>query len=510
MKLEPITRIEGHLGVDVKVDGNVYSDANVEITMFRGFEILLKNKKIDLAPNLTEKICGVCGATHALVSIETLEMAKGVYPSEGYIDLRNMAYALADIMYNNVVVAFMFEAIDFSTNVTSRHSPSLLDRAKETYCTYKDHHGYTKMVDLMQQLYFSGDVYKTALKVQTKIRDLATLIWLRYPQPVSLKAGGLEVRDQNADQKIKEGIKELRPELEKLFYVAKELRDFFQGMYKNIGEDFVTYGLFESHDYDATYENMGSWASKRVIPPALIKGGEIVTRDLRSILLGVRIDVDGTPYEKWEKTVEKDPLGNEVDERHPWNKETKLKVSGRNYLFTVRQSLGKEEYLPTTGDIARLYTYRKVKGKPRAFGEEWEYRSNDVIERFFARVFTVYFLADFLLNYEVIKKFNSNSTGKVNEMAVGAHDAPRGGNAHWMISKQGTIQRYQIVTPTDRNFSKGGPVERSIVGQRVTEENGVTGLDVLRIVRSFDPCSACAVHVYNSSGEKIVSINAVP
>lgn len=510
MKLEPITRVEGHLGVDVKVDGNVYTEAYVEITMFRGFEILLKNKKVDLAPNLTEKICGVCGATHALVSTETLEMAKGVYPSEGYIDFRNIAYSLADIMYNNVVVAFMFEAIDFSSNIVSRHNPSLFNKARETYCTYKDRHGYVRVSDLMQQLYFSGEVYKTALKVQTKIREMATLIWLRYPQPVSLRAGGLEIRDHNADQKIKEGIKGIKGDIEKLLYVAKELREFFAGMYKNIGEDFVTYGLLEPHEYDATYENMSYWASKRYFPPALVKGGEIVSRDLREILLGVRVDVEGTPYEKWTRSIDRDPLGNEVDEMHPWNKETKLKVSGRNYLFHVRQNIGKEYFLPTTGDIARLYAYRKIKGKPKAFDEEWEYKSNDVMERFFARVFTVAFLAEYLLNVGVSKNFKTYSLNKESEMSVGAHDAPRGGNAHWMIAKQGVIQRYQIITPTDRNFSKGGPVEKSIVGQRVTEETGITGLDVLRVVRSFDPCSACAVHIFNKKGEKIVSIQAVP
>lgn len=504
MRIEPISRIEGHLSVNANLEGDVYTDAKVEITMFRGFELLLKNKKADLAPNIAGKICGVCGATHTLVSTEALEMAKGVYPSEGYIDLRNVAYSLADIMYNNVVVAFMFEGIDFSAQMLARHQPSLLRRAEETYCVYRDQHGYVKVSDVLAQLHIGGEAYRTALKVQTRLRDLATLIWLRYPQPVSLRPGGLELRDPDVDVKIKEGLKEVLPEIRRLFYIAKEVREFFAGMYKDIGEDFVTYGLLEPHEYNASYEDMNYWASKRFVPPALVKGGEVVSTSLRDILLGVRIDVEGTPYEGWTRAVESDPLGNEVDLRHPWNRETKLKPFGRNFLFNVKQRVGGEEFLPTTGDIARLYSFRKLRGKPKAFGEEWEYKANDVIERFFARVFTVLFLADHLLNYEVTKRFSTLS-GKGTEMAVGAHDAPRGGNAHWVILKGDVIQRYQIVTPTDRNFSNGGPVVRSIVGQKVTEENGVTGLDVLRIVRSFDPCSACAVHIERGHKEVVAT-----
>ncbi|MFP3260502.1 MAG: nickel-dependent hydrogenase large subunit [Sulfolobus sp.] len=85
--------------------------------------------------------------------------------------------------------------------------------------------------------------------------------------------------------------------------------------------------------------------------------------------------------------------------------------------------------------------------------------------------------------------------GKPYWMAVGAHDAPRGANAHWVIGEGDKIKRYQIVTPTDRNFPPEGPVEQSIIGQKVTDLNRID-LDALRVVRSFDPCSACAVHVF--------------
>lgn len=496
MKIEPITRVEGHLGVDIKVDGGYYKEAKVKITMFRGFELLLKNKKLGLAPNITGKICGVCGATHTLVSIEALEMATGIYPSSGTIDFRNVAYSLADIMYNNITVAFLFEGIDFSSPLVASITPSQFERALNTYSSYRDIHGYTRVSDLMDNLYYKGEIYKKALKLSTLLRDLATLIWLRYPQPLSLKVGGIEVRDLEAVKKIKDGLKQAEKDIERLIYIALELREFYKGVYKDIGADFITYGLLESHDYNASYDEMNKWGEKRYIPPALVKNGEVISRNLRDILLGVRVHTEGTSYDMWDQTVLEDPMGNKVDLHHPWNKETKLKSLTGDYLFTVTQLGGSEEFMPSTGDLARLYSYRTSKGKPKTFNLEWDYIANDVMERFFARVFTVGLLYDYIVNLEEKKDFSQNK-GKSSELAVGAHDAPRGGNAHWIIQKGDTITRYQIITPTDRNFSSnGGPAERSIVDQKVTEEvEKLSGLDALRIIRSFDPCSACAVHI---------------
>ena len=119
------------------------------------------------------------------------------------------------------------------------------------------------------------------------------------------------------------------------------------------------------------------------------------------------------------------------------------------------------------------------------------------MERTFARIFTVAYLKEYLQQIEVSGTDLSPWKGKWGyRLGVVAHDAHRGANAHWLITDGNKVLRYQIITPSDRNFSPDlGPVERSIIGQKVTEEAGVSGLDALRIVRSFDPCSACAVHL---------------
>ncbi|AWR96793.1 Ni,Fe-hydrogenase I large subunit [Acidianus sulfidivorans JP7] len=498
LSLDPISRIEGHLGVFTKVEKGEYIDAKIEVSMFRGFENLLKGKDLHLAPNIAAKICGVCGATHTLVSTEALEMASGLYPSETSIAFRNIGYSLADIMYNNITVLYLFQAIDYSSEIMKDKAPKEYERAKNTSCEFKDIHGYSKISDIMDNLYFGKEIYKEAFKLQTDLRDLATAIWLRYPQPLSIKPGSITIRDPSITEKVKKYMKEDKI-IDKLFYIMAELRNFVN-YYNNIEEDFVTYGLMEGDEYNADYEDMDYWADKRLFPPALIRNKEIIETNLTKILLGVRVYVEGTPYEKWNKEYEKDELGNEIDEKHPWNKETKIKtLINTNFVPTVKQ-FKDIEFMPTTGDLARLYAMRLRRGKVVALNYKWEPRGNNVIERTFARMFTVAFLKEFLINVEVPSGSLDPKKGKrAYVMAVGAHDAPRGANAHWLIRDNDKIKRYQIVTPSDRNFSPlGGPVEKSIIHQKVTEEvseDKISGLDALRIVRSFDPCSACAVHL---------------
>jgi len=94
-------------------------------------------------------------------------------------------------------------------------------------------------------------------------------------------------------------------------------------------------------------------------------------------------------------------------------------------------------------------------------------------------------------------------------IGVGMTEAMRGALAHWCVMRNGKIWRYQIITPTTWNMSprgpknEPGPGEEAIVGTPITEEGQeLDGIDVVRVVRSFDPCLACSVHLYK--GGKVI------
>ena len=89
----------------------------------------------------------------------------------------------------------------------------------------------------------------------------------------------------------------------------------------------------------------------------------------------------------------------------------------------------------------------------------------------------------------------------------GFYDAPRGALGHWLSIKDSTIERYQIVVPSTWNASPRdeqglrGPYEESLIGCPVPDEQNP--INVVRIIRSFDPCLGCAVHLIDSRTNEI-------
>ena len=73
--VDPVTRIEGHLRVEVEVKDGKIIDAYSSGTMVRGIEILLKGRDPRDAWAVTERVCGVCTTVHALASVRSVEDA---------------------------------------------------------------------------------------------------------------------------------------------------------------------------------------------------------------------------------------------------------------------------------------------------------------------------------------------------------------------------------------------------------------------------------------------------
>ncbi len=85
---------------------------------------------------------------------------------------------------------------------------------------------------------------------------------------------------------------------------------------------------------------------------------------------------------------------------------------------------------------------------------------------------------------------------------AGLAEAPRGAVGHWMTIKDKKIQRYQVIAPTAWNASpkddkdQPGAVEQAIIGTKVKDKENP--FELVRIVRAFDPCLACSVHLLDA------------
>ena len=96
---------------------------------------------------------------------------------------------------------------------------------------------------------------------------------------------------------------------------------------------------------------------------------------------------------------------------------------------------------------------------------------------------------------------------------AGLTEAPRGAVGHWMTIKDKKTQRYQVITPTAWNASpkddkdQPGAVEQALLGTKVKDKDNP--FELVRIVRAFDPCLACSVHLLDARGSKLAEFRVV-
>ncbi|HMB90623.1 MAG TPA: nickel-dependent hydrogenase large subunit, partial [Rhodothermales bacterium] len=307
---------------------------------------------------------------------------------------------------------------------------------------------------------------------------------------------------------------------------------------------------------DYRYQTMNDWGNAMFVTPGVIIDGELVTTNLVDINLGIRILLGSSYYEGWqdkETFVTHDPLGNPVSQDHPWNQTTIPKPQKRDFDGNYSWTMSPRWYDERTGDhlaldtgggaIARLWATalaNKVDiGYVQATGNsvkmhlpktalkppmdlEWKVpKWSNAIERNRARTYFQAYAACAALYFteKAMEELHAGRTDvwsdfKVPDEAIGCgfHEAVRGVLSHHVVIRDGKIANYHPYPPTPWNGSvrdvhgTPGPYEDAVQGTPIFEENGpddFKGIDIMRAVRSFDPCLPCGVHMFNASGKKL-------
>jgi hydrogenase large subunit len=192
---------------------------------------------------------------------------------------------------------------------------------------------------------------------------------------------------------------------------------------------------------------------------------------------------------------------------------------------TALAGLVNTPYVKSTGSSVKM-----VLPKTANFGEteyEWKIpKYANTIERDRARAYFIAYSAA-LAVWFLEKAFERIGTGdvktftefKVPDDAIGCgfHEAVRGVLSHHLVIRDKKIANYHPYPPTPWNasprdsYGTPGPYEDAVQGQRIYEENGpenFKGIDIMRTVRSFDPCLPCGVHMYLGNGKEIERIHS--
>ena len=552
--IEPITRIEGHLGVKVDVDTEkkVVVDAYSTGVMFRGFEKIMEGRDPPDAIWISQRICGVCPTPHAVASAEALDMALEAQPPPLAILLRNLADSF-EIIYDHVLHWFQLAGPDYSESIVKDRNPTWLREAKEHKTEHRDVHGYSTIGDIMEAMNpLAGHLWLKALSYQKTAKECLTMIAGKYPHLATVVPGGITYRPTiGTVQELIFKFLELVPWVKMVVHIAEDMLSFLKDVgYEKVGvrkANLISYGAADDPEaYDAKYENMGDWGIKREVSPGVVIDGKLVTNNLVEIHLGLNEYVAHSFYDEWDGgEVESDPLGNKVSPNHPWNKDTRPKPekldwnSRYSWVTSPRWVYKGKVHVVETGPIARMWataasrkaeasTGNSVKftlprtnipGISEALNSEMELewkipKTVNVIERLRARIYYLAYMTyiahkELLHVLELLKKGDGKVFTEFKRpkwsLGVGLTEAGRGALGHWVIVKDGKIHKYQVVTPSNINASprdhKGGlgPYEDALIDTPITEEaspDNWDGVDVVRVIRSMDPCLACGVTIF--------------
>ena len=572
MSWDPITRIIGNLGIYTKIDftNREVVECKSTSSLFRGYSVFMKGKDPRDAHFITSRICGICGDNHATCSIYAQNMAYGIKMPPIAEWIINLGEA-AEYMFDHTLFQDNLVFVDFCEQMVKATNPSLLRRAEQTSAPHGDIHGYRTIADIMRAFNpFTGEAYREALQLSRLTREMFCLMEGRHVHPSTLYPGG--VGTVATPQVFTDYLSRL---LKVLDFVKRavpmndDLFDFFyQALpgYEEVGRRRIMlgcWGAFNNPEYvDYQYRTMNHWGNEMFVTPGIVLDGELLTTNLVDINLGMRILLGSSYYDDWvgeETFVKQDPLGNPIDQRHPWNQTTlprpqKRDLDGGNYSWVMsprwrHPQTGEHLALDTGGGpLARLWA-TALAGKvdigtvkatghsveinlPRSasFPEtrlEWRIPQwSNTIERDRARAYFVAYAAAaaFYFVEQALTEVRAGRTRmftnfEVPDEAIGCgfHEAVRGVLSHHLVIRDGRIANYHPYPPTPWNasprdsFGTPGPYEDAVQGMRIFEENGpenFKGIDIMRTVRSFDPCLPCGVHMYLGKGNVLQRVHS--
>ncbi|HET9875913.1 MAG TPA: nickel-dependent hydrogenase large subunit [Mycobacterium sp.] len=566
MSWDPITRIVGSLGIYTKIDfeNKEVVECHSTSSIFRGYSIFMKGKDPRDAHFITSRICGICGDNHATCSCYAQNMAYGVKPPHLGEWIVNLGEA-AEYMFDHNIFQENLVGVDFCEKMVSETNPSVLSLAEKTPAPHADAHGYKTIADIMRSLNpFSGEFYREALVVSRWTREMFCLMEGRHVHPSTLYPGG--VGTVATVQLMTDYMTRLMRYVEfmkKVVPMHDDLFDFFYDAlpgYEKVGLRRTLLGCWGSFQdpevCNFEYKDMERWGNAMFVTPGVVVDGKLVTHSLVDINLGLRILLGSSYYDDWtdqEMFVKTDPLGNTVDRRHPWNQHTnphpqKRDLDGGKYTWVMspRWFDGKDHLALDTGGgpLARLWATALAGlvdiGYVQATGNsvkinlpktalkgpvelEWKIpkHGSNTIERDRARTYFQAYAAACALHFaeRALAEIRAGRTKtwerfEVPDEAIGCGftEAVRGVLSHHLVIRDGKIANYHPYPPTPWNasprdsYGTPGPYEDAVQGQPLFEENGrenFKGIDVMRTVRSFDPCLPCGVHMYLGKGKTL-------
>lgn len=534
--IDPLTRIEGHLRIEVEVQNGRVKDARSVGTLFRGLETILVGRDPRDVQHFTQRTCGVCTYTHALCSTRALEDAIKVEIPKNATYIRNLVLGM-QYLHDHIVHFYHLHALDF-VDVTSALQadpvkaaklcssisprPTSADDLKAVQAKLKAFVESGQLGPFTNAYFLGGHPayyldpeanliatahYLEALRLQVKAARAMAVFGAKNPHTQFLVAGGVTCYESLTPERINE--------FEGLY---KEVNDFVNqvyipdlllvgGAYKDwtkIGgtTNFMTFGEFPGDERKLETR----WLKPGVLFDRKL---EVLPFDPSKIEEHVRHSwyVGDKAHKPFQGVTEPRFTFMGDKDRYSWMKapryDGRAVETGPLAQILVAYLSGNGDVKPVVDTVLQTLNLTPADlfstlGRTAARGIETAViakKTGELLEAYKANVAS----GD--------KKIVENCEVPDKGEGVGFVNAPRGGLSHWLVIENKKVANFQLVVPSTWNLgprcANGIPsaVEEALMDTPIADPK--RPVEILRTVHSFDPCIACAVHVIDGRTNEI-------
>jgi len=454
--MDPVTRIEGHMKVEVRIDQNQIVDAHCTGTLFRGFETLLKGRKPIDATVITQRICGVCPISHGQASVLALENVSEWLPPKNARLLRNLTLG-ANYIQSHILHFYLLAALDYAAG----------PQASPWEPSWK--------VDMRPGAEAVVANLAAALEARRQAHEMGAVFGGKMPSSHAFVPGGFTATPTTED------INSFRAYLNPLInFIRNTYIPDVQAVgelypeYLKIGggcENLLAFGVFEMDDVN----------QEKLLASGYIEKGSTQALDNFNSQ-----DITESVQYSWYEDGTNNLTPADGDTRPMYPK-------GEAYSWLKSPRLYGKPF--ETGPLARM----KVNG---------DYQGGiSVMDRHLARSYEALKVAETMNDW--LNQLDGGPSyddyfEQYSGFGIGMTEAPRGALGHWVRITNGEIAQYQVITPTCWNASPRddqgvpGPMEQALIGTPI--ENPDQPIEALRVIHAFDPCLSCAVHIMQPDG----------
>jgi len=560
--IDPITRIEGHLRIDVEVDGGSVQKAWASCTMWRGIETILRGRDPREGWVFAQRFCGVCTTVHAMSSVRAVEDALQLEIPANAQYIRNLIL-IGHALHDHIVHFYHLSALDWIDITTiPKADPARAASIADGVSSWpgNSHRELQAVQGKVNGLVASGQLgifahgywghpamhlspemnlilfahYLQALEFQRKACQVVGILGGKTPHIQNLAVGGVmnainlnSLATMNMDRlgTLQSLIQEMIPFVQQAYFADACLLAASYPEWFHYGRGVTNYLAVPDLPVDAN-------ATHFDLPGGVIMDGNLGSvrpiHDWHDVAIRAAVAEDVTHawysgkglQPPWKGETIADYTDFQADKKYSWVKAPRydgksMQVGPLSNILVGYASGHPLTRKWTDAAFNKISSVNGTKVTPEAM--------QSTMGRYLARAIRSAMLSELALQHwqlltdNILKgddrTYNPPEFPSHEIVGVGLHEAPRGALSHWVVIDKGAFTNYQAVVPTTWNASPRdeagapGPYESSLLANPVADPE--KPLEVLRTVHSFDPCMACACHTLDADGREIAQVKVL-